>query len=162
MSFELDHPLIAELPFESIPLNRDIFLMDEKWIHDYYDFLIRMLNRDECQPPGYVKPAYAREIKAEVIEISWFPRITDRYHKVSAFLPRGQFVTCIKVINFDENPHVFVTEKWINTLLNGTHSVFTFIDVIGMKSYLETNEYCGEKLIELRNRIDNLSSRNKE
>ncbi|MDQ6702275.1 MAG: hypothetical protein M3Z96_03770 [Pseudomonadota bacterium] len=89
-----DHDLIEKHAFESVPLGRDLYLMDEKWMQAYEKALLALVRGGEYDPVGYISYAAARAINAEAIELSWYPNIHDRFHEVRVILPRSQFVTC--------------------------------------------------------------------
>ena len=153
-----DHPLIELLLFEDIPLNRDIFMMDEKWMEAYEQDLLKMFEGKNYEPSGYVAFVAARAVTAEAIELSWYPNIFDRFHELRVTLPRDQFVECTDVWRYDEKPHVFVRGEWIRNLYDRSHSVFALIDVIGMKSKIENGSLSRLKLIHLRKELDKLAS----
>jgi hypothetical protein len=91
-----DHQLIKKHAFESIPLERDLTLMDEKWMQAYETALLGQFNGKDYQPVGYVSYAAARSISDTAIELSWYPNILTRYHEVRVLLPRSQFRHCLK------------------------------------------------------------------
>ena len=157
-----DHPLIELLSFDEIPLNRDIFMMDERWMAAYEQDLLKMFDGTNYEPSGYVSFVAARAVTAGAIELSWYPNIFDRFHELRVTLPRDQFVECTDVWRYDEKPHIFVRSEWIKNLHDRFHSVFALIDVIGMKSKMENGNLSRPKLIKLRNELDHLASRHHE
>ncbi len=81
-----EHEHFDKYEFEDIPLNRDIYLMDEKWMHDYEASLLSVFagNGAEYKPVGYISYACARKVFPEGVELSWYPNIYDRFHEVAA------------------------------------------------------------------------------
>ena len=156
-----DHELIEIYPFEDIPLNRDLCLMDEKWMHAYYENdLLSMLSGKEYEPAGYISYAAARTIHSESIELSWYPNITDRFHEMRVTLPRTQFITCTECRDYDEKPRIFVRGDWLTNLHLREHSVFALIDAIGVKAKLERGHITRSKLIKLRKALDDIAAHN--
>ena len=108
-----DHDLIEKHPFERVPLDRDLYLMDEKWMPAYEEVLITLFRSGEHGHVGYVSAAAARETTPEAIELSWYPNIFDRFHEVRVILPRSQFVACAECWQYDEKPRIFVRSEWL-------------------------------------------------
>lgn len=154
-----DHELIEKHPFESIPLDRDLYLMDEKWMPAYEEALLTLFRGGEYDHVGYISYAAARAINGEAIELSWYPNIYDRLHEVRVILPRSQFVTCTECWQYDEKPRIFVRSNWLTNLHLRAYSVFVLIDAIGVKDALVAGTLTRPKLIALRDRIDEISAR---
>src|ERR1022692_1101501 len=59
-----EHEHFDKYAFKDIPLNRDIYLMDEKWMHDYEASLLSVFagNGAEYKPVGYISYACARKV----------------------------------------------------------------------------------------------------
>lgn len=154
-----DHDLIEKHAFENIPLDRDIYLMDEKWMQAYEKALLTFLDGSDYDHVGYISYAAARAISAEAIELSWYPNVVDRFHEVRVTLPRSQFVTCTECCQFDEKPRIFVRGDWLTNLYMRTYSVFALIDAIGVKNALANGTLTRPKLIVLRDKIDEIATR---
>jgi hypothetical protein len=79
-----EHEYFDKYSFEEIPLNRDIYLMDEKWIPEYEASLLNVFqgNGADSKPVGYISYACARRILAGGVELSWYPNVFDRFHEV--------------------------------------------------------------------------------
>jgi hypothetical protein len=156
------HELIEVYPFESIPL-RQLYLMDEKWMLDYEQSLMKLFSDGEdYEHVGYVSYAAALEVNDDALKLSWYPNIDDRHHKVQIILPRSQFVACVECSKYDDKLRLFVKSHWLNTLHLRPYSVFALVDAIGMKKLIESGNLESAKLVDLRNRIDDLASRNPE
>jgi hypothetical protein len=156
-----EHEYFDKYAYEDIPANRDIYLMDEKWMAEYEASLIRVFegHGTDYKPVGFISYACARRILPGGIEFSWYPNIFDRFHEVSAWLPRDAIVTCVGSWQCDEKPHIFVKGEWLNQLHLRSYTVFALIDAIGMKEAISSNSLTREKLVRLRDRIDELASR---
>jgi hypothetical protein len=155
-----EHDLFEEHPFENIPLDRDIFLMDEKWLQDYEKSLLISISGGEGENVGYVSYVAARAINQDVIELSWYPNINDRFHEMRVTLPRSDFVFCVECWQYSEKPRIFVRSDWLTNLHLRAHSVFALVDVIGVKAALERGKLPRSKLIALRDEIDGIAARN--
>jgi hypothetical protein len=90
-----DHPLFRNYAFEDVPLNRDVFLMDEQWLDRYEASLIALFNSGKYENVGYISYAAIRHVDHFGLDLSWYPNTHDRFHEVSVRLPRDQFITCV-------------------------------------------------------------------
>lgn len=158
MSGTFTHPEFERYEFESVPLDRDLFLMEEEWIPEWERAYLDFFNGDELRYVGYISYAAARSTSSSSLEISWYPNIFDRFHEVRAVLPRDAFVACIDVPNYDEKPHIFVKSEWLNGLHLRPYSAFALIDAIGVKNAIRRGELSGDKLTKLRDRIDYIAA----
>lgn len=155
-----DHPLVEHYSFQEVPLDQDIYLVDEKWLDQYESSLLGLLNGAEYQQVGYVNFAAARKIDDDAIEISWYANVFDRFHEVSVLLPRSEFVLCVGCRDYDEKPRIFVKGSWLEKLHGRPYSTFALIDAIGVKKAMRRGELSSKKLLNLRDRVDELASRN--
>lgn len=130
--------------------------MDEIYIQPYEESLLKLFEGGEYEAVGYVSYIACRKIKENSIELSWYPNTFDRFHEVSVSLPKDMLVVCVECWKWDEDPHLFVKSGWLENLYLRTYSVFCIADAIGVKKALEKGELSRVKLIELRNRIDDL------
>jgi hypothetical protein len=154
-----DHDLIKKHEFENIPLDRELYLMDEKWMPDYERSLLTLFSGGERDHVGYISYAAARAIGAEAIELSWYPNVFDRLHEVRVILPRSQFVVCTECWQWDEKPRIFVRSDWLTNLHLRAYSVFALIDAIGVKEALANSTPTRPKLVALRDKIDEIAAR---
>lgn len=152
---ELDH-----YRFEEVPLNRDIFLMQEKWIPAYEQYIEDVYLRKNPDPVGYISYAAIRSISGEHLEISWYPNTYDRFHEVALRLPKSKFVCCIDCRDIDEKPRIFVTGDWIEDLHKRPYSAFALVDAIGVKNALNAGDLTELKLLALREAIDRIAEDN--
>ena len=154
------HPDFDKYSFEEVPLERDIFLMDERWMMEYHDKFIRFFNGETVDTnTGYFAGVCARSVGEFVMELSWYPNIFDRYHEVKVSLPRSAFIACVGCWRSDEKPHMFVKSEWMDNLYLRTYSVFCMIDAIGVKAALAKGELTRDKLVALRARIDDIAKK---
>jgi len=158
MSTVFSHHEFRTYPFERIPLDCDIFLMDERWMAEYEAALVDMFNDMDYRNIGYVSCAAARSVGPESVEISWYPNVFDRFHEVSVVLPRDAFVACVDCPRYDEKPHVFVKGSWLSGLHLRPYSAFALIDAIGVKSATSRGQLGGKMLVRLRDRIDEIAA----
>lgn len=157
MSHHFTHPQFVHFEFEAVPRDRDLYLMDERWISEWEGAYLDFFEGEEFRNVGYISYAAVRNATAEALEISWYPNVFDRFHEVTVVLPREAFVACIDVYDYDEKPHIFVKGKWLTTLHMRPYSAFALIDAIGVKRALLTGQLSGHKLITLRDRIDEIA-----
>jgi hypothetical protein len=159
-----EHPLIQIYAFENIPLDTDLFLMEERWMAEFAAALMRSVNGSDetAYSIGYYSDVAARAIHADSVELSWYPNTYTRFHQVRITLPRSEFVTCMGSWQFDYKPVIFVRGDWPTNLHLRSHSVFALIDAIDVKKALAGGKLTRAKLIELRNRIDEIAAANPE
>jgi hypothetical protein len=155
-----EHELFTKYPFEDVPLNRDVYLMDEQWLDQYEASMVVVFNGAEYDNVGYISYAAIRRVDEFALELSWYPNVFDRFHEVTVRLPRDQFIACVDSWQYDEKPHVFVKSGWLTNLHLRPFSAFALIDAIGVKKAIARHELTKEKLIELRSRIDQLAAKN--
>ena len=153
----LAHHQFQHFEFEAIPLDRDVYLMDEKWIPEWEANYLGFFGGKEFENVGYISYAAVRSATSESLEISWYPNVVDRFHEVVVILPREAFVACVDVYDYDEKPHIFVKGEWLTALHMRPYSAFALIDAIGVKNALRTGHLTSSKLISLRDRIDEIA-----
>ncbi|RZD22745.1 hypothetical protein [Pseudoalteromonas sp. MEBiC 03485] len=156
-----EHEKFNQYSFEEIPLDRDIYLMDEKFLTEYEQMMTNYLNdpqNNEYVPVGYVSFVAARKVLANSVELSWYANVSDRFHEISIILTKENFVFCVGCWEYDEKPIVFVNGDWLNSLYARSFSVFAMVDAIGVKQYLDEDKLTTEMLKSLRDRIDALAS----
>ena len=151
------HAEFEHFDFEQVPLDRDVFLMDECWMMEWESAYLDLFEGKPFRNIGYISYAAIRKASADALEVSWYPNIMDRFHEVSVLLPRSAFVACVDVNNYDEKPHIFVSSEWLTELHLRPYSAFALIDAIGVKSAIRHQSLSSAKLIDLRDRIDVLA-----
>jgi len=155
---------IDKYPFEDIPLDRDCLLMSEIYMKEFDEALGMMLRREECNPyeVGYVSPVAVRRINSTSLELSWYPNTFTRFHEVSITLPEDMVKICVGCWKYDIKPYIFVDHEWLEHLHLREYSVFALVDAIGVKNAIKDNALNKEKLIQLRERIDELAEKNSD
>lgn len=157
MTRNFTHPQFEHFDFEKVPLDRDVFLMDERWLSEWEAGYLDLFEGKEFPNVGYISYAAIRSATFDTLEISWYPNVFDRFHEVSVRLPREAFVACIDVYDYDEKPHIFVKGDWLSSLHLRPYSAFALIDAIGVKQALTAGHLSGTKLIALRDGIDKIA-----
>lgn len=159
-----EHPNFERFSFEKIPLNRDIYIMGEQWMAEYENAWKEVFAGSDHSPyeVGYVSFAAARSINENAVELSWYPNVIDQFHEVTVSLPKKAFVDCAQCWSHDDKPRVFVKDDWVNQLYLRTYSVFAWVDAIGVKSALLRGEITRKKLLQLRDRIDELAEAHRD
>jgi hypothetical protein len=156
-----EHEKFDNFSFEEIPLDQDIYLMDEKYLIEYEQMMTHYLSdpkNNDYEAVGCVSFVAARKILTNSVELSWYANVSDRFHEISIILTKENFVRCIGCWQYDEKPRVFVKGDWLNSLYARSFSVFAMVDAIGVKQYLEEDKLTTEMLSSLRDRIDALAS----
>ncbi len=152
-----DHENFDNFVFKDIPLNQDIYIVSEVYLHEYESSMVKFFEGAEYPVVGYVSYAAARSVNNHSLKLSWYPNIFDRFHEVSLSLPFDQFVTCVGSWRYDEKPRIFVNSNWLEQIYLRTYSIFALIDAIDVKKALEKGTITREKLIGLREEIDLLA-----
>lgn len=153
-----EHELFNKYYFEAVPLGCDIFLADECSMADYEESMVKFFAGDEYQAIGYISNVAARKVNDNSLELSLYANTRDRFHEVTILLPREQFVACVGSWQYDEKPRIFVKSTWLESIYRRSYSIFALVDAIGVKCALEHGDVTRDKLIEIRGRIDDLSS----
>lgn len=155
---------IDKYSFEEIPLDRDCFLMSDIYMEEYEEALGKMLRGEECNPyeVGYVSPVAIRKINNNSLDLSWYANTHTRFHEVSITLPRDKVKICVGCWQYDQKPYIFVDHEWLEQLHLREYSVFALVDAIGVKMAIRNNLLNRDKLIELRERIDELAENHKD
>ncbi len=155
---------IDKYSFEEIPLDRDCFLMSENYMEAFDEALGKMLRREDCNPyeVGYVSPVAIRKINCNSLELSWYPNRYTRFHEVSITLPRDKVKRCVGCWQYDIKPYIFIDHEWLEHLYLREYSVFALVDAIGVKNAIRDSLLNKEKLIELRERVDELADKESE
>ncbi len=84
--------------------------------------------------------------------------VYDRWHESAIALPRDQIVLCVGAWNYDEKPTIFVKSEWLKSIHLRLNSVFGLIDAGGVKMAINNGTLTRPKLLQLRNRIDEIAS----
>lgn len=154
---ELDH-----YAFEDVPLDRDIFLMQEKWIPEYEQYIEDVYSYKNPDPVGYISYAAVRSVAEDHLEISWYPNVYDRFHEVLLMLPKSKFICCVGCWDIDEKPRIFVSDDWIEDLHKRPYSAFAMVDAIGVKRALNAGSLTESKLLRLREALDAIASNHRD
>ena len=77
-----DHPRFDKYSFEEIPLNRDLYLMDEIWLDEYEKSLVTMFEGGDYESVGYISCT-----ENQGFPYSWpmrTPVDTDDWHRLQS------------------------------------------------------------------------------
>ena len=151
-----EHENFDVYSFESIPLNRDCYLMDEACMAEYEQYMLRIFSGSQEDPVGYISYAAVRAIRDSALELSWYPNVYDRFHEVAVTLNRADFIACVGSWRWSEKPHIFVKRGWLDALHLKRYSVFGVVDAIGVKDAIQNGTMTRDRLIALREAIDGL------
>ncbi|KFL37876.1 hypothetical protein [Arenimonas donghaensis] len=145
--------------FTAVPVDRDIYLMDEKWIPEYEAYIDAIYAGNHPDPPGFISYASVRSIATDHLEISWYPNIHDRYHELLLRLPHCDFIVCVECRDIDEKPRIFVRSEWLDDLHRRPYSAFALVDAIGVKNALRAGNLAESRLVALRGALDEIAAR---
>ena len=152
-----NHEKFNVYDFKDIPLNEQVYIIDEIYINDYEAQLLKFFNDGEnYNPIGYVSFASVNSVSETSAEIS-LSVTWDRFHHVTISLPKNEFVTCVGSWQTEETPHVFVKTDWYNTLYLRNYSVFALIDVANFEMGMDAGHVNRDTLLFLRDQIDELA-----
>lgn len=154
-----EHEKFENYTFENIPLDRDLYVVNEVYLREYENSMLSFFAGSEYKYVGVVSDVAARAINANSLELSWYANISVRFHEVSVTLPRDQFVFCVGSWQCDEKPRIFVKNCWLENIYLRTYSVFGLIDAAYVKKALENGKISRSLLIQLRDRIDSLAAK---
>ena len=154
-----DHKQFDNYSFENIPLDQDLFVMDEAFLHEYESSMLRFFDGADYEHVGYISYVAVRAVKKNSLELSWFANVRDRFHEISISLPRDQFVVCVGAWRCDEKPRIFVKSSWLENVYLRSYSVFALIDAAYVKKAIENGIITRPRLIELRDNIDILAKK---
>ena len=161
------HPCFRILDLDHLPLNRDLYLMDEIWLAEWEAEYIKLAEaegdeEDESGDPysvGYISRASATAVRPATVELCWYPNTHDRFHEVKTVIPRNAIVTVVEAWNYDKRPTIFVRSDWLRTLHLRSYSLFAMIDAANMTKEITSGRLSRDKLVELRDRIDDVAAR---
>ncbi|MBM3633564.1 MAG: hypothetical protein FJX03_07700 [Alphaproteobacteria bacterium] len=151
-----EHPEFDIYENNNIPLSRDCYLMDEKYLKAFEQYCVNGFNGIESEPVGYICHIAVKQINEHSFELSWYPTY-ERLHEVVVNLPKDQFIICVGSWRCDEKPHLFVKSGWLKHLYLKQYSVFALIDAADVKAAIEEGQLSRDKLINIRNAIDALA-----
>lgn len=152
-----DHENFEVYDFENVPLDEDSYLMDECYMDEYELAMLNSFSTDEYTNVGYIGWIEARRITKNSMELSWYPDLLTTLHEVTVSLPKDQFVKCVGCSAYSKRPHIFVKSSWLEHLYLRQYSIFCIVDAIGVIKALHDGELSHDKLIELRNAIDEVA-----
>jgi hypothetical protein len=116
MSVPFTHPEFRTYAFEDVPVEQDLLLMDVKWLRDWEAAQIEFFNGGADRIVGYISWVAVRAVGDSILELSWYPNTSDRFHEVHVHLPRSAFVACVDMPNYSDRTRVFVTGDWLTGL----------------------------------------------
>lgn len=154
-----DHPDYDHLTPDSLPLDFDIKLCDERFMTEYDRLFVEFrAGRGEWGHVEYVVPVVARKVTATSIELTWFVDISQRYHAVEVTLPRDQVVRCVAIDKYDEKPMIFVKAGWLEDMFKRVNSVFCYVDAIGVRDAIGGGLLFRNMLPEFREAVDGIAA----
>ena len=155
-----EHTFFDRYSLMDVPCHCDIYLMDEKWLKEYEASWLRVFEGNSSEKPiGYISYAAVRYADDYGLDLSWYPNIHgDRFHEVRLWLPKSQIIICVGCQRYDEKPHIFVKNGWLDDLHSRPFSTFALVDAIGVKDALRRERFDKDALADLRAGIDRIAS----
>lgn len=152
--------MFNQYELDSVPLNRDCYLVDEVYAEEYDKAYLGLLDGKDFEAIGYVSYVAVNQIFEKTLELSWYPNIHDRFHELPVTLPKRVVKTCVDCSDFDWIPTIFVESGWLESLYLKTFSAFCIVDAIGVKNALQNESLDRERLLALRDAVDGLAQMN--
>lgn len=146
---------------EELPLQRDIFMMDEVWMDAWEAEWLKVFHGDDTASPyelGYITPVHIAQVTPAGAEISWYANTHDRFHRVKTFLPRDAFVASALAYEYEKRHQLFVKSDWLRKLHLRSNSIFAMIDAVDMMKAIEASAISHHKVIALRAALDTLAA----
>ena len=147
---------------DELPLQRDTWVMDEAYMEEWESVWLKSMDGDDKASPyevGYITPVHISEVTPAGAEISWYANTHDRFHEVKTFLPRDAFVAAALAYEYEKRVSVFVKSDWLRKLHLRSNSIFAMIDAVDMTAAIKSGSISHEKVISLRNELDEIGSR---
>jgi hypothetical protein len=156
-----EHPLFHIHEYSDVPMDRDVFLMDERWMAEWEAACISMFSGANRSPyeVGYISHAAVRSIVPSAMELSWYPNTHTRFHELRIILPRAQFLRCVGCDDYDVQPYLFIKRGWLSHMHLRAHSVFALVDAVGVKRAILDGALTRRLLVRLRKRIDTIAQK---
>lgn len=155
-----EHEKFDKYDLNSIPLNRDMYLVDEIYAPDWEKSYLKVFSGEDYEPVGYVSYIAVNQIHPDTLELSWYPNMSDRFHELPITLPKSEILSCIGCWQYDWNPTIFVSSSWLSALYEKTFSAFCMVDAIGVKKSLQQDDISRSKLVDLRQKVDEFANAN--
>jgi hypothetical protein len=150
-----------KLSLDELPLQRDVFMMDEIWIDEWESEWSKVFRGDSKAAPyevGYITPISISLITPAGAEINWYANTHDRFHEVKTLLPRNAFVASALAHEYEKRPTLFVKSEWLRQLHLRSNSIFSMIDAIDMTEAIQAGSSSHEKVISLRESLDEIAA----
>ncbi len=151
------------IPYESIPLNRDCFLISDRYIPEFEEEWLKTFAKvPEAKPyEKYMVSWIAIEGRTnQYLELSICIDMHSRFHGMKKRLPRSAIETCVHVFNYEKRCYLFVKDQWIQDFISSSYSVFGLVDAIGIKDLLAKNGGIDAKgLNQLKQGIDTIAKK---
>ncbi len=136
----MDFPL-EYYSYNNIPLNRDMFIISDNeyaTLIKHWRFFLDDEDPYTMHPNWIVKNARAAvaKITNDFIVIEVFLNTTYRFHSAVLTLPKEDFCYCLENYNYQKQPIIIVSDKWMKKALSSFYSVFCMVDAIGIKKVI--------------------------
>jgi hypothetical protein len=156
-----DHSGFRRYAIDELPLQRDIYMMDEAYLDDWEAEYIKLFKGKKSRPYeiGYITVVHASAINATGVDLTWYLDTHDRFHAVKIFLPKDQFVAASLAYEYDKRVQLFVKSDWLRSIHLQSHSIFGIIDAVDMTKALRAGKIDHDKLSALRTRLDEIAAR---
>lgn len=159
----LSHYSFETFSLDDLPLQRDTYIMDEVYMVEWANEWIKVFGGDDKASPyeiGYITPVHIAQVMPAGADISWYANTNTRFHEVKTFLPRDAFVAAALAYEYEKRVSVFVKSEWLRKLHLRSNSIFAMIDAVDMTNAIRDGAISREKVIDLRERLDEVAARN--
>lgn len=145
----MEYPL-EYYSYENIPLNRDIYAIQHKDYKDFsrfWRFYLDSPDRFEVHPNhviGVVRVC-VRKVEPTYLVIEVFLDTSLRFHSTVITLPKSDFIYCLENYNYQKQPILVLSDKWIKSTLYSNYSMFCMVDAIGVKKTILEDGYISQE-----------------
>lgn len=159
------HPSFRIHSLTDLPLNRDIYVMDEIYLEEWEREWLRLFSDDQKASPyevGFITPIHIEASNANGADIAWYANTHDRFHRIRTILPASVFRVGALPFQYEKRPTIFVDSAWLKTLHLRSNSIFMMVDVMDMTRALQDGRIKHAMMIGLRDALDTLSDAHPE
>lgn len=131
------------LDFHDIPIGADLFLISETQAglcSREWELYLSGHADPQRHPHHSLRTRFCAALSKnrESLELSLEVNIVDRWHDAKRVLPRSDFKGCVQWWNFQKQPYLVVSRRWMRELGEPRFSIYALVDVIGTKKQYAT------------------------
>ena len=162
-SFQFPHD-VHRLPFEDVPLGRDVFLIGSREIEELkaqWERFLGELPRGGAKHPNeslHYRLCALKTRGIESCEMSLAVSMYWRWHSVVRTLPRQAFNECVDFWGYSNGVYLIVDQDWFQEIDRLRLDLYALLDAIGMRDLLaRQGKIESNQLTTLKRELDLLS-----